>query len=214
MNALCRTKFLLVLTLAFAAASGSAAQGSGPRNWRWLFQLTGDFHYSQSDADFLPNTNYSLLFGNGGVGSLAIGKMLGKRIYLGARYEYWYAQRSISAAGISENNRLDYHSAGLEAGFRGGNARAFWMVSAAVAYPVKLSLYSSLGNPYTSTSTPLAYEGRGTLGLRLNSHFSVLFVAGYRLIDLGDLHNPASFLNGTTFNLSGAFGGAGIGLTF
>lgn len=208
----------IVLLVALAAGTPSFAQSwSGPKPWRWIFRVTGDLHYSLSDADIVSNVNYSQLFALGGVGSLALGHMFSRFIYFGARYEYWYAQRKMTGSGGNEENRLDYQSIAAELGFRGGNARSFWMVSFAMGYPTKLSVASSSGIPYITSQKPFSYEGRATVGLRLNSFFTLLFEGGYRFVDLGDLRNESfgSFLNGgNSLNMSGPFGGGGIGFTF
>lgn len=209
-------KRALVFVITLSATSAFAyGGGNGPKNWKWLVQLTGDFNYSQNDADFLSDTSYTQTFGTAGVGSLAVGKILGKYIYLGARYEFWYSQRKMSGQAGAENNRLDYQSLGLETGFRGGNTRSFWMVTGALAFPMKLAVSSTSGAAYTSSSTPIAYEGRLTLGLRLTSSFSIMLVGGYRLFEVKDFANPTPLLgNGASFNMSGPFGGGGFGLTF
>ncbi len=209
-------KRVLIVVLTLTASSAFAyGGGNGPKNWKWLIQLTGDFQYSQSDADFLSDTSYTQQFATAGVVSLAVGTTLGKYVYLGTRLEYWYAQRKMSGAAGAENNRLDYQGLGLETGFRGGNARSFWMLTGAIAFPLKLGVSSSTGATYTTESTPIAYEARATLGLRLTGTFTLMLTGGYRLFEVKDFANPVPLLgNGATFNMSGPFGGAGIGFTF
>jgi len=215
-NAMSHMRFALKLLLALGCAPAVAYE-SGPKSWKWLLQISGDLHYSMSDADIVPNVNYTQQFALGGVGSVAIGRMIGKYIYLGGRYEYWYAQRDISGSGGTEKNRFEYQTAAVEAGYRGGNARAYWLLTAGLAYPVQLAVSSSSGIPYLTSEKPWGYEGRITVGLRLNSFFNVLFTAGYRFANLGILSNAAfgSLVpNDGDFNMSGPFGGVGIGLTF
>jgi hypothetical protein len=207
-------KILPALFVLALASSGTAyGQWSGPRPWRWLLQVSGDFHYSQSEADYQDGLTYTQQFGTGGVGALALGRVLGKSIYIGARYEYWYAYRKFSGLAGSDVNRLDYQGLAAEVGYRWGSPRSFWLVSAGLVYPLKLQVTTKLGAPYVSDGTPLAYQGRFLVGLRLNGFLSLLFTAGYRYADLGDLRNPTS-LTANPFDLSGPFGGVGLGFTF
>lgn len=215
LRALHYIRLLTFISLVLGGATASA-ESNGPRPWKWLFQIQGDFHYSQSDADYIDGGNYSQQFATGVVMNSALGVVISKSIYFGLRYEYWYAQRKMSGAGGAESNRLDYHGIAAELGYKWGNQRLFWLATGSVFYPLKLAVQSSLAPAYTSTNPPLAFQGRVTIGLRLNSLFTILLSGGYRYASLGDLRNAGgSFLSGSaTFNLSGPFAGLGFGITF
>ena len=102
-----RNVHILVLCLGAASALGERARTSNLKERTWVFHLTGNWTYANSAADRVPGAVYSQAFSNPIVGAAGLGREVWQNLYLGFRYEYWFANRKYVLGGVETRDRLD-----------------------------------------------------------------------------------------------------------
>lgn len=175
-----------------------------------------DYLYAQSDADKISGAVYSRKYSNPVVGGAGLGITLFQKVYVGARYEFWYGLRKFTFNDLGQSDTLKLQTLGAEFGYYHSNPRVYLMLLAGIHYPLKagVEVVSTTNQTFQSNTKNLIYSGRAYIGIRFNSLYSFFLEGGYRSVNLGNLKaGPTDYLSGgASFNLSGPF--IGIGLLF
>jgi len=206
-------KILIICGACCAAQSGFARdRGGSPSSL--MLSITGDIYYASSQANEVAGATYTRKYLNPAVVAAGLGTVVG-HVYLGVRYEYWLAGRTMSLAGAETVDTLKHQSVGGELGYFDSNPRVYYLVSASVHYPLELKVTNS-ARSYETTLKPLTYEGRVAVGIRFSTFHSLILEGGYRYQNFGDLVSGAtSYLpQGQSFDLSGGFIGVGLAFHF
>lgn len=211
---------LRMLWIGFAmvvTASAARAEGSKPFPFKVLVRASAHYPITNNPADRDGSVTYQKYFTSGLETSAHVGTVW-EGVYLGGIYEYWLSSRKGLISGTEYSDVLAYHSVGGEVGyFAAANPRIYWMITAAILYPMQQQV-TSTGN---GDSTPyygqklLSYQVRGALGFKMYNRVSLFLEGGYRWANLRNLTSPAGtsyVTGGQNFDLSGPFVGAGLAL--
>ena len=176
------TQGIILFVVAFFSVQPAVGEYSrSGKPFGGLLKIRGDFHYSNSEADQLSGT-YESKFKTGYVGSLDLGVMLGRRVYLGVLGEYWNGKRDYDDGGGRQLDQLRYLGAGVELGWVTHNPRIFYLMTVGAVYPISLQIRSG-GTTYEPSGMNLAYQGKITLGVRSSHSFFFQLAGGYRHAD-------------------------------
>jgi len=203
--------FLIIAlgALLFYSQPSPAFQVKSPRPS--LF-LTADNLYTQSLIDQTPGASYSERFANTLALSAVVGVRLAGFLWLGLRYEYWYARRQSVLGGVSRRDTLRYQAAGIEIGYQRLQPRVSYLVAVSALYPVDLRIESDV--TYKSNQRPWTLGARAAVGVRVSGPLYLILEGGYRMAKLGNLTSgSSSLLEGGSLDLSGPFLGVGLSVT-
>lgn len=210
----------LFLTLLFLSLSAFAkGRSSELKDGSFVFYFGGDVAFSTSKADSVAGATYTNKYNNSMILDAGLGVRLFRYIYIGTRYEYSLLKRAYTVGGVETQDKLDYQNIGGEIGWVAGNPRVHWILSVGGFFPLALDVAQVRNGTTThfiNAQKPITYQGRLTLGVKMNSAISFRFEGGYRMQNVGNLQsNGSSYLNGgEKLDLSGPFFGFGLGLHF
>lgn len=208
--------FLVFHCLEPALAKGKSRGLSTDRSV--LLFIAGDYLYANTSADRVEGASYTERFSRPTVASLGLDVLFTKKLFIGARYEYWIARRRFDLNGV-RTDTLIYQTVGLELGFfHRPNPRVYFLAAVGAHYPVTLRVASSgtVNGNFENAGRPLGYATRLATGIRFNSLLSLFFEGGYRLSNLKKLRSGSEDLveGGGDLDLSSAFLGGGFGFEF
>lgn len=171
---------------------------------------------ADSESDKVSGAIYQKKMTTPQVGSLGVGMSPLNSIWVGLRYDYWFAKRQMTLGGVDQEDSLKLQLLGPELGYIRGNPRVAYLFAFGAMVPIQQSIASNPNGNFTSDKKDLSYQARAAIQLRLDSHFAVHFECGYRLIKIRELNNSGtSFVPGNKdVDLSGPFVGAGLGIFF
>lgn len=213
-------RFFLFLLLFLFPLQAAYAKGKSLVDYSQVFYIAGNVLFTDSTADDVSGATFRQNMTNPFVGAAGLGFRFLGFLYIGARYEHWFANRDFTSAGIPQEDTLKFSSIGGEVGFYRGNPRFYWTLTAGYFHTLSLSMESkrnvNIVTIYTRDPKPVTFQGRLTVGVKLNSRYSFRLEGGFRYANLGNLvYGSNPFLPGSAdLNLSGPFVGAGLGIHF
>ena len=139
-----------------------------------------------------------------------------KPVWLGIRYEYWFASRETLSVGSVQKDVLKLQLLGPELGYIRGNSRVAYLFAAGAMFPIAQGISSSANGDYKTSTTEWNWQARAAIELRLARRIAVHFEGGYRWVNIKNLNSMgSSFIqNSNRLELSGPFVGMGLGLLF
>lgn len=183
-----------------------------------LVELGTDLHFTDSKAAEVAGAEFSKKFTHLDVFQGSVSFLLFEHVSLGIRYHYWLGEQNYSLSGTNFKDSLHLQELAGTLGFQFGNPRVRYRVVAAVGYPVDLKVVQTGGSTknFLPEFTPLLFDGRFQVILKLNSTFSWLIEAGYRRAELGIFKSGTEnyISSGATFDLSGPLLGTSVGIHF
>jgi hypothetical protein len=199
-----------------ATAPVFADSKNGFSSRKFLFYLSGDIGLAFPESDAVSGAAYTKKMRTPLVACAGFGVAPWSRLWLGMRYELWWAQREIETGGSQSLDTLRLQTLGPEVGWVRGNPRVTYLFVAGAQYPLQQKVEASSVNSYTSSSSNWNYFVRSSLELRFNSRLALHLEGGYRWVKIKGLQNGVtSFVEGNRdLNLSGPFVGMGLGLFF
>jgi len=207
------TGIVLGLLLTAPAFAGSKSTFSSRK---FLFYSSGDIGLASPESDSVSGAVYTKKMRIPLVACAGFGVTLWSRLWLGARYEFWWAQREFETGGSQSLETLRLQTLGPEVGWVRGNPRVTYLFVAGGQYPLQQKVDSTIANSYNSSSSHWNYFVRSSMELRFNSRIALHLEGGYRWVKIKGLQNGVtSFVQGNgDLNLSGPFVGLGLGLFF
>jgi len=182
----------------------------------FLLYASGNIGIASSEADKLSGASYTKNMRTPLVGVLGFGGYPTPWLWVGARYEYWFAARELSIAGAPQKDTLHLQLVGPEIGFVKANPRVAYIFSMGGLYPLEQRVDSSSQAKFSRGTPFWNYQAKASMELKINSRLDFHLEGGYRWLNLKNLSSgTTAFLpEGRDFNLSGPFVGMGLGFMF
>jgi hypothetical protein len=207
--------FFLWLVVVWLWVPGSSGAYAGAAPFSSLLMGSLNYQYISTEADTVAGATYTRSYSQPASLKIELGFVPVRSVYMGFVLDHWMAGRTYNT-GTEIADTLQYQVLALELGYITGNPRSFFIVSAMVGYPLKLSIASTDGQTYLpNVRAPLAFGGRAIVGLRFASWFALMLEGGYRVRNLGVFASElAPYLaSGAALNFSGVYISTGVGLT-
>jgi len=206
----------IVMGISIPLESVWAKKDSILENRTFLFYFTGDLALTSTEANKLPNFNLSKNMRTPLVSAVGLGARVFKSLWLGVRYEYWFAGREWTDLGTLQRETLNLQMVGPELAYVRGNPRVNYYFAVGGMYPLVQKINSSVNGVYSRGSQFWNTHARASMELKINSRLGLHLETGYRWLNLRDLQSGGiSFVSGgRDLNLSGPFFGMGFNLFF
>lgn len=208
---------LIILFGGAILSLGARAEKITPFQKRpFLFYGATNLTFAEPDSDKVSGASYQKKMRTPLVGAIGVGVSPIKSVWLGIRYEYWFAKRELTLSGNPQTDSLNLQLIGPEVGVIRGNSRAAYLFAAGGLFPLVQEISSTSQGTFTTSNSDWKFQLRASIELRLVKSLVVHFESGYRWLRIKNLSsNGVPFISGNgPMNMSGPFVGMGLGFFF